>query len=400
MRLPRHPVARLGPRVFSRGYAVPLNPSTSFDPVLGTTVPPPPPTVDPSFRRKSPRNQQPGRSPIERFAIAAANELVRGRTHTSSSLGSLLESLDARSGHQLSIELPYESTPKPGRRVPLTSALSPPSEISHAIDDGVVLLCFVDNVGSGAERINMCTGFAIHGGEAVCGKESESRGPLIVSCSHTLQSLTDKINGRGVALAISRLGHVYPISSLLSSLPMADLSLFQLAETPVPVGTSGSRPPAPLRTLPVSPYPAVVDSELCVSSFSGWQPRGAAALGPSLTDDSVVRSRWGRAKLVGYKDAIGRVAYTGTYDDLFQMDFALRADAPENHKSLLERDARGITPEFPIPGSSGGPVVDVQTGSVVGIVRGYRTNLIHGSRGDAVPSEKVYECTCLLTISF
>lgn len=204
--------------------------------------------------------------------------------------------------------------------------------------------------------------------------------------------MRDRLNGRGIALAISRLGHVYPITTLLSNLSTSDLSLFQLSEAPVPLRTGGSIPPAPLRTLPVSPYPAIVDTELCVSSFGGWQPRGTGSLGPSLIAENVVRSRWGRATVVGYKDAIGRVAETGTYDDLFQMDFALRADAPENPRTLLERNSHGAAPEFPAPGSSGGPVVDVHTGSVVGIVRGYRINQIHGSRGDAVPSEKVYEC--------
>lgn len=204
--------------------------------------------------------------------------------------------------------------------------------------------------------------------------------------------MSNNIQGRGVALAITRRGHLYPISTLLSSLSMCDLSLFQLEENPLPFGPDGGSAPAPLRTLPVSPYPAVRDTDLCVSSFSGWQPSGKGALGASLTEDDVIRSRWGRATLVGYKDPIGRVAETGTYDDLFQMDFALRVDAPENPKKLIERDVHGMAPEFPIPGSSGGPVVDANTGSIVGVVRGYRVNQIHGSRGDAVPSEKVYEC--------
>ena len=211
--------------------------------------------------------------------------------------------------------------------------------------------------------------------------------------------MSDNIEGRGVALAITRRGHLYPISTLLSSLSMSDLSLFQLEENPVPFGLDGGSPPAPLRTLPVSPYPAVCATDLCVSSFSGWQPSGKGTLGASLTEDEVIRSRWGRATVMGYKDPIGRVAETGTYDDLFQMDFALRANAPENPKKLLERDVRGVAPEFPIPGSSGGPVVDTNTGSVVGVVRGYRMNQIYGSRGDAVPSEKVYECAYLILTS-
>lgn len=69
------------------------------------------------------------------------------------------------------------------------------------------------------------------------------------------------------------------------------------------------------------------------------------------------------------------------------MDFKLLSSSPFNSPALLRP-----APNFPPPGSSGGPVVDVNTGSVVGIVRGTKMGLLEGRRGDAVPAEKVYEC--------
>lgn len=192
---------------------------------------------------------------------------------------------------------------------------------------------------------------------------------------------------------------MYPVRTLLSTIPESDLALFQLEESPFATGASAAQPGADvrLRTLPVSPYPAEVNTELSVSSFGGWVPRDAPDLpmlapAPTLTEAQVAKSRWGRARLVGYKDSIGRTAKTGTYDDLFALDFKLNRDAPEND-SIGARGPPSAETTFPLPGSSGGPIVDTNTRSVVGIVRGYRVSQIEGSRGDAVPAEKIFECT-------
>ena len=133
-----------------------------------------------------------------------------------------------------------------------------------------------------------------------------------------------------------------------------------------------------------------------ISSFGGWLPAAASSghgtgAFPALTEHDVVRSRWARATLTGYKDPIGRVAETGTYDELAQLSFKLRDDTPETPAALQGANLRRTMSYFPLPGSSGGPVVDVETGSVVGIVRGHRTSQLHGSRGDAVPAEKIFE---------
>lgn len=218
--------------------------------------------------------------------------------------------------------------------------------------------------------------------------------------------------------------------------------LMQLGEQPLCLNGQQQQPMArQLRTLPVSPYPASVNTELSVSSFWGWEddsgavlpaytfderanqlsvgkplaaPVGREAERVKLERDDAGRSRWGRARLVEYKDACGSQAMVGTYDELAQLDYKLLISSPANPPALQGDAAvrlsspagagagagagtviaskRQPLPNFPPPGSSGGPVVDVETGSVVGIVRGHKMSPLEGRRGDAIPAEKVFEC--------
>ncbi len=131
--------------------------------------------------------------------------------------------------------------------------------------------------------------------------------------------------------------------------------------------------------------------------------------------------------MVEYKDPCGASAMVGTYDELAQLDYKLLVSSPANPPALqgdyalrlsstvteagrpaalsnggsgaasgggrgvVESQTRKPLPNFPPPGSSGGPVVDVESGSVVGIVRGHKMSALEGRRGDAVPAEKVFE---------
>jgi hypothetical protein len=55
-----------------------------------------------------------------------------------------------------------------------------------------------------------------------------------------------------------------------------------------------------------------------------------------------------------------------------------------------------ITP-IPTPGSSGGPIIDLENGTVVGVVRGSRMdNRIAGLKGWATSAESIYEVKSLL----
>lgn len=207
---------------------------------------------------------------------------------------------------------------------------------------------------------------------------------------------------KGLTFALTRTGHIYPIHALLSYLPSADLVLFQLQEKALYVdedaGQLCSVKEHKICTLPVSPYPAVVDTELSVSSFGGWISDEENCTLKSMQHfniANVARNRWARATLVGYRDPIGRQAETGTYDELSQLDFVLNWKSPATPASLQSAVVQS-SGRFPLPGSSGGPVVDIDTGSVVGIVRGQRSSKLGDNRGDAVPSEKVFECMCIV----
>lgn len=431
-----------------------------------------------------------GRNELDERVLAAARALYAAstnpnprsndaaETYKAATIGKLVERFEARAGYQLSIELPYESTPSDERKVPLTSAHSSEAELQDANDDGVLLLAYVSNLNGarGTERISVCSGFAVEGGDKISAEDGDGNGALVVSCAHTLRAAeaskpkseastssaldsSSAASSDNIAVAITRTGAIYPVRNLISSLPTSDVILLQLGTTPLTLnGTSDAH--RPIRTLPVSPYPAHVNSELSVSSFWGWEDDSGAilpaytfdydqqqlSLSPSsstpppgrekeqvkLERDDAGRSRWGRARLVEYKDPCGASAMVGTYDELAQLDYKLLVSSPANppalqgdyalrlsstvteagrpaalangssgsggsgKQSVVGSQTRKPLPNFPPPGSSGGPVVDVESGSVVGIVRGHKMSPLEGRRGDAVPAEKVFECKCHL----
>ena len=79
---------------------------------------------------------------------------------------------------------------------------------------------------------------------------------------------------------------------------------------------------------------------------------------------------WVGGRVLGYKDSAGREAQTGTYDELA-------------HLSMEQR---------PTPGSSGGPIINEDTGAVIGVVRGTRMDSrVEGLRGWGTPAEAIYE---------
>jgi hypothetical protein len=221
-----------------------------------------------------------------------------------------------------------------------------------------------------------------------------------------LHSSTNHSDGASVAFVLTRRGSVLPISRVLSSQVGADLLLLQLG---APVGGAPDVSAAPIRTLPISPYPATVGTHLHVSTFTAFEADVSTADDARVEHDEKraeqmqrlqARRRWGEARLVEYKDPMGQEArvrralsacltlsprlqlhlQTGTYDDLSSLDFQLLpSHAPTLHTS------------FPPAGSSGGPIVD-EAGAVVGVTRGSRASVLDGMRGFATPSERIYEC--------
>lgn len=119
-----------------------------------------------------------------------------------------------------------------------------------------------------------------------------------------------------------------------------------------------------LQSLPISPYPAPVGTPVASLVFRN----------PAMPGDSTARGEraptWAYGRITEYSDFAGRLAETGTLDDLSAM-----------HLSTV-----------PTQGSSGGPVVCVQTGAVVGVIRGSTTRYgDKGARGLTAPAEKIFE---------
>ncbi|KAK0551534.1 hypothetical protein OC846_003249 [Tilletia horrida] len=562
-----------------RAYATLVNNRTSLEPSMGTlppissayTEPQPQPgknrsqTADlvqkakdtllqpshphpPSRTARSRDKQQQQRQQLPSLrerVLEAARKLIHYSSSASSSSPSdivtvqhLLELYNSRAGHQLTIELPYESTPSPERRVPLKP--------EDGDDDGVLLLAYVTNLNDSIPKLSLCSAFPVEVNPHTLDPTEDGavgRGALLVSCAHTLstalqpsqrqrqrqtahRSDEDAGSPSSIALALTRGGDVYTITTLLSSMPQSDLILLQLSEQPIlsrassessasassskprggPFGfftrnqsavtgaeTASSATRPRLRTLPLSPYPAHPGETILVSSFDGFDKRhrqqeqyhqdGSAAGAYEAADGAAGRAapmtgqRWGQARIIEYKDGEGKEARVGTYDDLHQLDFRLlsapshlrpskrraqqldlneegddnsaRDDAPLGFFSssssagarlgrrlrlpstttafgLLDQAIESLSkpaPEhissplsslgssldlaesesaesssstpFPPPGSSGGPIVSLKDGCVVGVVRGSRTSVLEGHRGDGVPAEKIFEMFAL-----
>lgn len=160
------------------------------------------------------------------------------------------------------------------------------------------------------------------------------------------------------------------MSSILSSLPLSDLIVYSI------------HPSASLKaSLPVSPYPAPLDTptRYPLVSFDPLSQSPAQDQEDWLSwKDGVVSSRWAKGKVLGYRNRAGREAHPGTYDQLSHILFS----------------------PIPSPGSSGAPIIDEESGSVVAIVTGHGTiNRIEGNNGFGTPAEAIFEMFSLPGLS-
>lgn len=129
------------------------------------------------------------------------------------------------------------------------------------------------------------------------------------------------------------------MQELLSSVSEADLLLLRLSPDPI---NPSALPVRPLRSLPINPYPASISAEVSVHRYLNPLSRLRRKL------QRLPEREWDEGTVREYKDPIGCTAEPGTYDTL--------------HTMLLSC--------APASGSSGGPVIDKATGSVVGVTRG------------------------------
>ncbi|KAG7099444.1 hypothetical protein E1B28_001295 [Marasmius oreades] len=258
------------------------------------------------------------------------------------------------SGRILDVSLPYESRPVSRRKVALEEN-----------DNDIVLVtnCIRDE-DTGEHKITVSSGFVL--------EVPTLPGSMVVTCAHTLEeirrtplalkhlrepSLRSVLSGMFVVTGTSS-PIFHTVSSVSSTLPRSDILLLTCDKLPV-------------RTLPVSPYPAPPQTTIHVHLAVHDLPHGEYSQSDEWRPGvGGTWRRWGRGEVKGYRDLAGRETKPGTYDSLSHMLFA----------------------PLPTPGSSGGPIVDEESGAVVGISLGSRMdNRIEGIRGWGVPSEAIYE---------
>ncbi|KAJ4476759.1 hypothetical protein J3R30DRAFT_3658023 [Lentinula aciculospora] len=274
------------------------------------------------------------------------------------SLNDLVQNYFRNSGRILDGSLLYESRPSASRKMNREASTANTSDVvlvAHCVQDG------------DEHKVTVASGFAL---EAPSHREGES---LILSCAHTLEEIRRsplmlKIGGGGTlahhsssisgrvnsgSFVISSEGDIYPINNIVSSLPRSDLMILSCEKLPV-------------ATLPISPYPVDAETPVMGHLVSYDQPEGpewSPWVGGSW-------SKWVRGKVLGYRDFAGRETEPGTYDALSHLLFS----------------------PLPTPGSSGGPIIDEETGAVVGVMLGTRMdNRVEGIRGWGVPSETIFE---------
>jgi len=201
-----------------------------------------------------------------------------------------------------------------------------------------------------------------------------------VTCAHTFEEArrapsfehTDGVLSGSFVVsgkAGSQRGYdIYPVKSIPSCIPRSDVLLLEIFQPETKLELPR------LRSLPVSPYPVHKDTRVRAHFVADSQgpllSLGQHSWAPWMGSAGVYRT-WAECMVRGYRDFTGREAHPGTYDSLNHMMF---------------------TP-LPTSGSSGGPIVDEDTGAVVGMVLGSQMDgsRVDGMRGWGVPAEIIFE---------
>lgn len=318
-------------------------------------------TVSPSFipNREPPQPPTPTHKPVLPNTTAPWIDTqilkaldVQPQTSLSDIIGHYID----QTGNVLNVSLPYESQPSGDRRVMFEERVSSKEivTVAHSVKDG------------DAHQIALSSGFALN---APAPRDGEM---LIVTCGHTLEEIRASpilrprqippsdmshhpLTGTFICVGLEKSMKVYPATEIVSSIPKSDVILISCA---IPEGT--------LKPLPLSPYPAQPGAAIRAHFVApskqldeGWKPWIGDTWG-----------KWVKGSVLGYRDFAGRETKPGTYDALSHMLF---------------------TP-FPTAGSSGGPIVDEESGAVVGMMLGSRLDShVRGVRGWGIPVETIYE---------
>ncbi|KAH9846061.1 hypothetical protein C2E23DRAFT_744986 [Lenzites betulinus] len=280
-----------------------------------------------------------------------------------------------RAGHVLPFSLPYESRPGPARRAAF-SDVDPGGGAALCSADGAlatVVHVVQDASGAGHHRVAYSSGFAVSAPGASAGEA------VIVTCAHTLEEIRhdpllraglpspavhpgDHISGSFVITGPPTAPVFHPVRAVLSAMHRGDLLVLSASSA-----SASSSAVTRLRTLPVNPYPVQPGTPIRAHFVADRPPPAAEGWTPWVGG---TWRKWVRGTVVGYKDFAGREAKPGSYDSLAHLHF----DPP------------------PTPGSSGGPIVDEESGAVVGVVLGTQlVSQLQGVRGWGVPAEMIFE---------
>ncbi|GAA5897427.1 uncharacterized protein JCM6883_006695 [Sporobolomyces salmoneus] len=342
-----------------------------------------PPTPSPVASKQTSRTKEETREEekesqdddaLKRFFLSQLNvEGGGGGDIQGMTVQQVIEASKERAGTVLeNVALPYESTPSSERRVRTDGSTKRDEEEQ----DGIVIVAHV--IGGENPKVNISSGFAVGGAQ----NETGEAGSMILTCYHTLNQVEghlSKTSSRSssttppsATFIVTSSGHTFTVSSILSSLPASDLLLLRLSPVPLDssyVSSSSSLSPPPrLRSLPINPYPSPISSVISTHAYINPLTRLSRKL------NQLPERSWQKGRIVEYKDSLGREAHPGTYDELSSF----------------------WTSSVPEEGSSGGPIVELESGSVVGVTRG--SSHKYGERseyGFATPSERILDMFAL-----
>lgn len=277
---------------------------------------------------------------LNRYLISQAEIL---NNEGSNRVATLIDQYHNHRGREIRDTIATEPHPNTDRRIKTESEICPISLIAH-----------VAKVGS-REKICVSSGFHL---------EMESGESYLLTCAHTIEEiaysgLIQTSGAKSATLVLSE-NNTLLAEEILSSLHRHDLLLLRhenSRHTQTPLYT----------TLPVSPYPAPVGTEVAAHFIIDHRPREDGWV-PCF--NGLLYRKWVKGHVVSYRDFAGNEAKPGTYDNLANM----------------------FITQIPTPGSSGGPIIETETGAVVGIIRGSRfNNRIEGLRGWATSAESIHE---------
>ncbi|EMD41685.1 hypothetical protein CERSUDRAFT_90257 [Gelatoporia subvermispora B] len=286
-------------------------------------------------------------------------------SHRDVPLPNLVEQYLDRNGRVLNIQLPYEPHPEPGTCIAFGTA-----QEEH--EDGLAVMIVHSAIRGPTDKVTHCSGFALNvpGGQSV-----------VVTCAHTFDEIRHHpiLHSEGLDTTPQSTGEqshplisgsflisgppssptFTPVASVLAAMNRADIMLLSPSST--------SQLPG-VRKLPLSPYPAHPGTRIRARFVSDTPPANDPELWRPWIGGTF--TKWARGTIVGYRDFAGREAKPGTYDALAHLLFE----------------------PLPTPGSSGGPIVDEDTGAVIGVILGTQMrNRLEGVCGWGVPSETIYE---------